>query len=95
MGKKILLSLGGGSGGYALESDDDATNLANFLWGAFGPKGEVSGYTGPRPFDIDSSNGYPDEPSQVDGFDFDIENVNGVARTGPCLCRQLNLDSLC
>jgi chitinase len=73
-GKKILLSLGGavakGVTPYALTSVDDATNMADFLWSAFGPKDPA--WTGPRPFDY----AYTGDVNSVDGFDFDIEHIN-------------------
>jgi chitinase len=67
-GKKILLSLGGAVGPYQLSSDKEATDLADFLWGAFGPKDNSANW--PRPFDL---NGVSQE---VDGFDFDIEQIH-------------------
>jgi chitinase len=69
MGKKILLSLGGvyTATPYALTSNQDATDMANFLWKAFGPKQQ--GYAGPRPFDDGAT------VNVIDGFDFDIEGI--------------------
>ena len=69
-GKKILLSLGGapGSTDYQLTSTADAENMADFLWGAFGPLQAHN--TWPRPFD-DVTTG----TNSVDGFDFDIEVI--------------------
>lgn len=69
-GKKILLSLGGEpikDAPYSLTSKADGVNLANFLWGAFGPAN--ASWTGPRPFD------YNGVVNVVDGFDFDIETI--------------------
>ena len=60
-GKKILLSLGGGSTGVFVASDDSAKSFAEFLYSAFGPVSPS--WQGPRPFGNAS----------VDGFDFDIE----------------------
>ncbi|EAW14726.1 class III chitinase ChiA1 [Aspergillus clavatus NRRL 1] len=62
-GKKVLLSLGGAyPATQKLLSQQSATDFADFLWGAFGPK--VTTWSGPRPFgDV-----------VVDGFDFDIEH---------------------
>ncbi|KAI8339164.1 glycoside hydrolase superfamily [Chlamydoabsidia padenii] len=57
-GKKILLSLGGASGSYGFDSDDEATDFAQTLYDMFG--GGDHKY---RPFD----------DAVIDGFDFDIE----------------------
>lgn len=68
-GKKILLSLGGGTNTYALSGQNDGVAFADLLWGAFGP--QTSGWLSagkPRPFD-----GPNKEAVAVDGFDFDIE----------------------
>lgn len=67
LGKKILLSLGGASNTYKLNSDGDAMLVANFIWGAFGPYATT--WTRPRPFD------YNGKYTVVDGFDFDIEHT--------------------
>jgi chitinase len=64
-GKKILLSLGGGTaGGFYVASQASAVAFADFLWGAFGPqKSDWVNAGQPRPFgDV-----------VIDGFDFDIE----------------------
>ncbi|KAF2823602.1 glycoside hydrolase [Ophiobolus disseminans] len=65
-GKKVLLSLGGGSPtNYYLPSKDVADYFAEFLTSAFGPKKDS--WTGPRPFGDEF----------VDGFDLDLEaNAN-------------------
>lgn len=63
-GKKIILSLGGGTNTYQLSGAANGETFADFLWGAFGPKTSAWISRGlPRPF----------ESSEVDGFDFDIE----------------------
>lgn len=84
LGKKIVLSLGGATGSYELFSQQDAENLADFLWGAFGPV--TTAWTNakkPRPFDVAG-------PSvTIDGFDFDIENVGGKTRKGETSTLQL------
>lgn len=68
-GKKIVLSLGGGTNDYQLTGIADGVAFADFLWGAFGPRTAVWVNAGkPRPFD--GPNG---EEVQVDGFDMDIE----------------------
>jgi hypothetical protein len=41
--------------------------MANFLWGAFGPKSAA--WNGPRPIDYNGKN------NVIDGFDFDIEHI--------------------
>lgn len=61
-GKKVLLSLGGGSPDVYLASDSSAKDMADFLWGAFGPAKED--WEGPRPFG----------DASIDGFDLDIES---------------------
>lgn len=66
-GKKILLSLGGGSASAAyIATDASAVQFADFLWGAFGPQTDEWIASGqPRPFG----------DAVVDGFDFDIESL--------------------
>ncbi|KAI2781442.1 glycoside hydrolase superfamily [Daldinia loculata] len=69
LGKKVLLSIGGeftSSSNYTLSSVQAGIDFADFLYKAFGPF--KSGYNGPRPFDISST-----EHITIDGFDFDIE----------------------
>lgn len=67
--KKILLSLGGATPQYQLSGATDGTNLANLLWGLFGPKTTTWVNAGkPRPFD------YNGVGFSVDGFDLDIEH---------------------
>ncbi|KAI1801734.1 glycoside hydrolase superfamily [Daldinia bambusicola] len=69
LGKKVLLSIGGvysSSSNYTLSSVEAGIHFADFLYQAFGPF--KTGYRGPRPFDISST-----ERITVDGFDFDIE----------------------
>lgn len=70
-GKKIVLSLGGGTNTYQLTGEIEGTDFANFLWQAYGPY--KSSYTGIRPLDrgYDNDNAY--EHIDIDGFDFDIE----------------------
>lgn len=57
-GIKVLLSLGGGAGGYSLSSTDDANNLADYLWNNF-----LGGQSDTRPLG----------DAVLDGIDFDIE----------------------
>ncbi|KAL9101018.1 MAG: hypothetical protein Q9163_003684 [Psora crenata] len=66
MGKKILLSLGGGyPTNQHIMSIQSANDFADFLWRAFGPDNEPQGSTFPRPFG----------DAAVDGFDLDIESM--------------------
>ncbi|XP_054799599.1 acidic endochitinase-like [Prosopis cineraria] len=61
-GIKVLLSLGGGSGGYSLNSTDEAKQLANYLWNNF-----LGGSSTSRPLG----------DAVLDGMDFDMEAGNG------------------
>lgn len=67
-GVKVLLSLGGGrtsTSAYDLESKDEAEQIAQNLWEAYGPPGSSKI---PRPFgDV-----------AVDGFDLDVEGGDGT-----------------
>ncbi|XP_027355093.1 acidic endochitinase-like isoform X2 [Abrus precatorius] len=62
-GIKVLLSLGGGAGSYSLNSADDATQVANYLWNNF-----LGGQSNSRPLG----------DAVLDGIDFDIEAGNGA-----------------
>ncbi|PGH28370.1 chitinase, partial [[Emmonsia] crescens] len=62
-GKTVLLSLGGATSAYKLDSSKSARDFADFLWGAFGPK-TASWGDKPRPFG----------DAVINGFDFDIEH---------------------
>ncbi|TKY45965.1 Acidic endochitinase [Spatholobus suberectus] len=57
-GIKVFLSLGGGTSGYSLNSADEATQLANYLWNNF-----LGGQSGSGPLG----------DAVLDGIDFDIE----------------------
>ncbi|CAI0442714.1 unnamed protein product [Linum tenue] len=57
-GVKVLLSIGGGAGGYYLASKQDAEQVATYLWDNF-----FGGSSSARPFG----------PAVLDGVDFDIE----------------------
>ncbi|KAH8811252.1 glycoside hydrolase family 18 protein [Xylogone sp. PMI_703] len=59
-GVKIILSLGGASGSYSLQSRAEAESIGQYLWESYGNSGNT---TVPRPFGNVA----------VDGFDFDIE----------------------
>ena len=61
-GIKVLLSLGGGAGKYSLNSADEATQLANYLWNNF-----LGGQSNSRPLG----------DAVLDGIDFDIEAGGG------------------
>lgn len=58
-GIKVLLSIGGGAGGYSLSSADDANQLADYLWNTF-----LGGQSNSRPLG----------DAVLDGIDFDIES---------------------
>lgn len=82
-GKKVLLSLGGASGGYGFHgssADSDAEKFATTLWNKFG-----GGSDNERPFD----------DAVVDGFDFDLENLNqaGIVSLGKALRTKFSQDS--
>ncbi|TVY35680.1 Endochitinase, partial [Lachnellula subtilissima] len=63
-GKKVLLSMGGSTGGFSFAGDGQAVAFADTLWGLFGPVGSMDVML--RPFG----------GVEVDGFDFDNENNN-------------------
>ncbi|KAK1285083.1 hypothetical protein QJS10_CPB20g01429 [Acorus calamus] len=58
-GVKVILSIGGGAGGYSLSSKDDAKQLADYIW---------NNYLGGR------SDSRPLGDAVLDGVDFDIES---------------------
>uniref|UniRef100_A0ACD5YNU6 Uncharacterized protein n=1 Tax=Avena sativa TaxID=4498 RepID=A0ACD5YNU6_AVESA len=59
-GVKVMLSIGGGAGGYTLNSEKDAADLAQYIWDSY------LGGTGKRPLG----------DAVLDGVDFDIESGN-------------------
>jgi len=63
-GVKIILSLGGASGSYSLQSDSEAEAIGQYLWDSYGNSGNTSVE---RPFG----------DTFVNGFDFDIEVNDG------------------
>uniref|UniRef100_A0A0D3EMJ2 chitinase n=2 Tax=Oryza TaxID=4527 RepID=A0A0D3EMJ2_9ORYZ len=69
MGVKVLLSIGGGAGGYSLASKQDASHLARYLWESF-LGGRPSAPGGRRPLG----------DAVLDGVDFDIEGGGGDPR---------------
>ncbi|KAK7963824.1 glycoside hydrolase [Apiospora saccharicola] len=75
--KKIILSLGGGTGGYQLNGASDGSSFATQLWSMFGPRQAAWVQRGfPRPFD------YNNIGFSVDGFDLDIEHPSTDASAG-------------
>ncbi|KFX91560.1 hypothetical protein O988_07700 [Pseudogymnoascus sp. VKM F-3808] len=80
-GKKILLSLGGGTPEYNLTGKVDGEAFADFLWGAYGPLTDA--WAGlPRPFDPLPGTEGEGIPTIVDGFDFDIEHPDSDNSVG-------------
>ena len=63
-GIKVILSLGGASGSYSLESQAEAEAIGQYVWDAYADSGNT---TVQRPFG----------DSFVNGFDFDIEDNEG------------------
>ncbi|PKU64205.1 Acidic endochitinase [Dendrobium catenatum] len=57
-GIKVLLSIGGGTGSYILTSDDDARQVADYIWNNY-----LGGQSSSRPLG----------DALLDGVDFDIE----------------------
>lgn len=64
-GKKVLLSIGGATGGVSFDSNEDAANFGNMLWSLFGDPLSTTLDPALRPFGSNVS---------VDGFDIDNEN---------------------
>ena len=62
-GVKIILSLGGASGSYSLQSQSEAETIGQYLWDAYANSG--------------SSTERPLGDAFVNGFDFDLELNNG------------------
>ncbi|CAN6314358.1 unnamed protein product [Urochloa humidicola] len=60
-GVKVMLSIGGGAGGYSLDSQQDALKLAQYIWDNF-----LGGHSDKRPLG----------DAVLDGVDFDIEGGN-------------------
>ncbi|KAE8815226.1 Acidic endochitinase [Hordeum vulgare] len=60
-GVKVMLSIGGGAGGYTLNSEQDAADLARYIWDGF-----LGGSSPKRPLGA----------AVLDGVDFDIEGGN-------------------
>lgn len=74
-GIKVILSLGGASGSYSLQSDSQAQQIGQYVWESYGNSGNT---TVQRPFgDV-----------YVNGFDFDIE-VNEGSQYYPAMISQL------
>jgi chitinase len=76
-GVKVLLAIGGvyntGDSNYAVSTEQNGEDFADFLYSAFGPY--KKSWDGPRPFDAST-----DDHTSVDGFDFDIEATLGKCR---------------
>lgn len=76
VGVKIILSLGGASGSYSLQSDAEAAEIGQYLWDSYGNSGNT---TVERPFgDV-----------FVNGFDFDIEVNDGYSQYYPTMINTL------
>ncbi|XP_037418038.1 acidic endochitinase-like [Triticum dicoccoides] len=60
-GVKVMLSIGGGARGYTLNSEQDAADLAKYIWDSF-----LGGSSAKRPLGA----------AVLDGVDFDIEGGN-------------------
>ncbi|WVZ55045.1 hypothetical protein U9M48_005761 [Paspalum notatum var. saurae] len=60
-GVKVMLSIGGGAGGYSLNSNQDALRLSQYIWNNF-----LGGHSDKRPLG----------DAVLDGVDFDIEGGN-------------------
>lgn len=66
-GVKIILSLGGATSSYSLQSQAQAEQIGQYLWDSYGNSGNT---TVQRPFGSNA----------VDGFDFDIEVNSGSSQ---------------
>jgi chitinase len=75
-GIKVILSLGGASGSYSLQSDAEAETIGQYLWDAYANSGST---TVQRPFG----------DSFVNGFDFDIELNDGYSQYYPSMISTL------
>lgn len=71
-GFEIILSLGGASGSYSLQSNEQAEQIGQYLWDSYGNSGNT---TVARPFG----------DAFVNGFDFDIELNNGYSQYYPAM----------
>ena len=67
-GVKVFVSLGGALGDYGLKSRVEAKKIGQNLWDAYGNSQFSSNASTPRPFGT----------TLVDGWDFDIEKVDGT-----------------
>ncbi|KUJ06438.1 putative endochitinase CHI2 [Mollisia scopiformis] len=66
-GIKVILSIGGASGSYSLQSASEAETIGQYLWESYGNSGNTAVQ---RPFGA----------SFVNGFDFDIELNDGYSQ---------------
>ncbi|KAG2544242.1 hypothetical protein PVAP13_9NG837150 [Panicum virgatum] len=64
-GVKVMLSIGGCAGGYSLNSQQDAFQLAQYIWNNF-----LGGHSNKRPLG----------DAVLDGVDFDIEGCTRCCR---------------
>lgn len=72
----VILSLGGASGSYSLQSDAEAETIGQYLWESYGNSGSTSVQ---RPFGANF----------VNGFDFDIELNDGYSQYYPSMISAL------
>jgi chitinase len=75
-GIEVILSLGGASGSYSLQSDAEATAIGQYLWASYGNSGNTAVE---RPFGANF----------VNGFDFDIELNDGYSQYYPSMISAL------
>jgi chitinase len=75
-GIKVILSLGGASGSYSLQSDAEAETIGQYLWDSYANSGNTAVE---RPFG----------DSFVNGFDFDIELNDGFSQFYPSMISTL------
>jgi chitinase len=75
-GIKVILSIGGASGGYSLQSNEEAQEIGQYLWDAYANSGSTSVT---RPLG----------DSFVNGFDFDIELNDGYSQYYPAMIATL------
>lgn len=75
-GIEVILSLGGASGSYTLQSAAEATAIGQYLWNSYGNSGNTQVQ---RPFGANF----------VNGFDFDIEYNLGYSQYYPAMISAL------
>ena len=76
-GVTVLLSIGGlyneETSNYKVTTEENGRDFADFLYSAFGPQDPY--WNGPRPFDAS-----PEDPTVIQGFDFDLEARFGMLK---------------